>query len=71
MSRQTAKQPRILLSAWVRVTDRGGLSRKLDEVVRGGGEGLMLHPADAPYLTAASLSYSIGHYLFRNIDLAA
>jgi DNA ligase-1 len=37
-----------------RVADRGALKRKLDEVVRGGGEGLMLHLADAPYVTGRS-----------------
>jgi DNA ligase-1 len=30
------------------------LKKKLDEVVRGGGEGLMLHLADAPYVTGRS-----------------
>jgi DNA ligase-1 len=34
-----------------RVADRQALQRRLDEVVRGGGEGLMLHRADAPWLT--------------------
>lgn len=34
-----------------RVADNAALKRKLDEVVRGGGEGLMLHLADAPYVT--------------------
>lgn len=34
-----------------RVGDRAALRRKLDAVVRAGGEGLMLHRADAPYLT--------------------
>ena len=37
-----------------RVADRAVLKRKLDEVVRGGGEGLMLHLADAPYVTGRS-----------------
>jgi DNA ligase len=37
-----------------RVADRAALKRKLDEVVRGGGEGLMLHLADAPYVTGRS-----------------
>ncbi len=32
-----------------RVTDRTALQRVFDEVVAGGGEGLMLHRADAPY----------------------
>lgn len=37
-----------------RVADRAALQAKLDEVVAGGGEGLMLHRADAPYLTGRS-----------------
>ena len=34
-----------------RVPDRAALQARLDAVVRGGGEGLMLHRDDAPYLT--------------------
>ncbi|HEY7165233.1 MAG TPA: DNA ligase [Candidatus Binatia bacterium] len=37
-----------------RVTDRVALKRKLDEIVHGGGEGLMLHLASAPYATGRS-----------------
>jgi len=37
-----------------RLPDDKSLRRKLDEVVRGGGEGLMLHLADAPYATGRS-----------------
>lgn len=37
-----------------RVADRRALERRLDAVVRAGGEGLMLHRADAPYLTGRS-----------------
>ncbi len=37
-----------------RVADRAALQARLDEVVAGGGEGLMLHRADAPYLTGRS-----------------
>lgn len=37
-----------------RVADAEALQRRLDEVVRGGGEGLMLHRADAPYATGRS-----------------
>ena len=33
------------------LADNAALQRKLAEVVRGGGEGLMLHRADAPYIT--------------------
>jgi DNA ligase-1 len=35
-------------------TDRASLQRRLDQVVAAGGEGLMLHLADAPYLTGRS-----------------
>lgn len=34
--------------------DRAALQALLDEVVRGGGEGLMLHRADAPYVSGRS-----------------
>jgi hypothetical protein len=34
-----------------RVADRAELMRRMNEVVRAGGEGLMLHLADAPYVT--------------------
>ncbi|MBL8429916.1 MAG: DNA ligase [Dechloromonas sp.] len=34
--------------------DRGNLKKRLDELVRAGGEGLMLHLADAPYETGRS-----------------
>ena len=37
-----------------RVADRAALMKRLDAVVRAGGEGLMLHRADAPYLTGRS-----------------
>ena len=37
-----------------RVADRLTLKRKLNEVVKAGGEGLMLHLADAPYTTGRS-----------------
>jgi DNA ligase-1 len=36
------------------LSSRHALTRKLDEVLRGGGEGLMLHRADAPYVTGRS-----------------
>lgn len=38
----------------VRVVDRAALMQRLDAVVRAGGEGLMLHRADAPYVTGRS-----------------
>lgn len=37
-----------------RVADRAALQARLDAVVAGGGEGLMLHRADAPYVTGRS-----------------
>lgn len=37
-----------------RVADRATLMNQLDAVMRAGGEGLMLHRADAPYLTGRS-----------------
>ena len=40
--------------AQVCVADRAALQRMLHDVTRGGGEGLMLHRADAPYLTGRS-----------------
>jgi DNA ligase len=46
--------PQLVAVEQFRVADRVGLTRKLDEVVRGGGEGLMLHLADAPYVTGRS-----------------
>lgn len=36
------------------VADAASLRRRLDDVVAGGGEGLMLHRADAPYVTGRS-----------------
>lgn len=37
-----------------RVADRAALMQRLDAVVRAGGEGLMLHRADAPYVSGRS-----------------
>jgi DNA ligase-1 len=37
-----------------RVKDRAALKRELDRVVKAGGEGLMLHLANAPYVTGRS-----------------
>ncbi len=37
-----------------RVADEAELMQRLDAVLRAGGEGLMLHRADAPYLTGRS-----------------
>ena len=46
--------PQLVAVKQFRVADRMTLKRKLDEVVKGGGEGLMLHRADAPYVTGRS-----------------
>lgn len=46
--------PQLLAVDQFRVTDRAELQRKLEEVLRQGGEGLMLHLAEAPYLTGRS-----------------
>ena len=46
--------PQLIAVEQFRVANRAALKKKLDEVVRGGGEGLMLHLADAPYLTGRS-----------------
>jgi DNA ligase 1 len=37
-----------------RIVDRASLQRKMDALVKQGGEGLMLHLADAPYVTGRS-----------------
>ncbi|MDD5248509.1 MAG: DNA ligase [Rhodocyclaceae bacterium] len=37
-----------------RIADRQALAKKMDDVVRAGGEGLMLHRAAAPYVTGRS-----------------
>ena len=46
--------PQLVAVEQFRVADRAALKRKLDEVARGGGEGLMLHLADAKYVTGRS-----------------
>lgn len=46
--------PQLVAVTQFRVAGRGELQRKLDEVLRSGGEGLMLHLAEAPYLTGRS-----------------
>jgi len=45
------KWPQLIAVEQFRVANRAALKKKLDEVVRGGGEGLMLHLADARYVT--------------------
>ena len=47
----TANWPQLVAVEQFRLADNAALRRKLDEVVRTGGEGLMLHRADAPYVT--------------------
>jgi DNA ligase 1 len=49
-----AQWPQLVAVAQFRVADRAALQRKLDEVIRAGGEGLMLHLADAAYVTGRS-----------------
>ena len=46
--------PQLIAVEQYRVANRAVLKKKLDEVVRAGGEGLMLHLADAPYVTGRS-----------------
>lgn len=44
----------LLAVAQQRVADAAALQRRLDDVLRAGGEGLMLHRADAPWATGRS-----------------
>lgn len=46
--------PWLLAVEQTRVADRAELMKRLDAVVGAGGEGLMLHRADAPYVTGRS-----------------
>ena len=46
--------PKLIAVQQFRVANRAALKKKLDEVVRAGGEGLMLHLAAAPYVTGRS-----------------
>ena len=46
--------PQLIAVEQFRVANRAALKKKLDEVVRGGGEGLMLHLANTPYVTGRS-----------------
>jgi DNA ligase 1 len=46
--------PQLLAVEQTRLVHRATLKRKLADVVRGGGEGLMLHLAEAPYVTGRS-----------------
>ncbi len=49
-----AKTPWLQSVEQFRLPDAKALQKRLDEVVRGGGEGLMLHRADASYETGRS-----------------
>jgi DNA ligase-1 len=49
-----ASWPQLQAVEHVRVDDRAGLQRRLDAVVAGGGEGLMLHLASALFVTGRS-----------------
>jgi len=46
--------PQLVAVEQFRLPDNAALRRKLNEIVRAGGEGLMLHRADAPYVTGRS-----------------
>ncbi len=46
--------PQLKVAEQMRVPDRAALNLLLNDVVKGGGEGLMLHRADAPYVTGRS-----------------
>jgi DNA ligase-1 len=50
---QVGWSPMVAVDQWI-VDGRPALRRRLDEVVRAGGEGLVLHRADAPYQTGRS-----------------
>ncbi len=49
-----ANWPQLKAVEQARVPGRSALQKKLNEIVRAGGEGLMLHLADAPYVTGRS-----------------
>ena len=51
---RTADWPQLVAAPQSPVADRADLQRRLDAVVRDGGEGLVLHRADAPYRTGRS-----------------
>ena len=46
---ERAGWPQLVAAHQASVDDRAALRRRFDEVVRGGGEGLVLHRADAPW----------------------
>ncbi len=49
-----SRLPNLHVVEQFRITDRKALKRKLKAIIKGGGEGLMLHRADAPYRTGRS-----------------
>lgn len=49
-----ARNPQLVAVRQFRLSDRSQLQHQLDEVIRGGGEGLMLHLASAVYETGRS-----------------
>ena len=51
---QAATPPWLQVLQQVRVADKAALTLKLDQIVRDGGEGLMLHRADAAWQTGRS-----------------
>jgi len=51
---RAADWPQLVAAPQTAVADRAALQRRLDAVVSGGGEGLMLHRADAPYRAGRS-----------------
>lgn len=51
---QRAQWPQLVAVDHAVMADRSALQRRFDEVVRGGGEGLMLHRRDARYRTGRS-----------------
>jgi DNA ligase 1 len=51
---RNANWPQLQAVEHFRITDRAELQRKLKQIVRANGEGLMLHLADAPYVTGRS-----------------
>ena len=51
---QQAKFPQLIAAAQFRLKDEASLKLRLNQVVKNGGEGLMLHRADALYTTGRS-----------------
>lgn len=51
---EKVRWPQLIAVEQFRVADRAALKQKFDAVIKSGGEGLMLHLADAPYVTGRS-----------------